>query len=292
MLTLAFPVGSAFVGAPRGRQVNVWKDEAGRIFARAFADGDRRRIDWSGLGVFTFVPGERAVQVWPEVGVRPALVQDMFARVIQPLVLQAVGWQALHASGVRGPAGALVFCGLGRSGKSTLAFAAGRVPAHTQIADDAVVIAVDGAGVHVHPVPFYPKLRQPARAFFRDAAEPAPEPPRTTGASHPNDAVPLRAVVVLCQDTGAPGDPRLVAVSSAAAFSSLLRHAHCFDDDDPVERKRLVEAYLAIAECVPVYDLRYRPDFRSLPNLAATALRATSRPASPSDNLRVRLQLA
>jgi hypothetical protein len=170
-----------------------------------------------------------------------------------------------------------------------LAFAGGRVPHHAQVADDAVVLGVAGADVLVHPVPFRPKLRHPALEFFHDATAPGAEPSlaSTAGLTPPR---PLRAIVVLSQDAGAAAAPTPVVVPSAAAFSALLRHAHCFDDADPVERRRLVESYLAIAERVPVFRLTYRPDLGGLSSLAATVVRTVSAPRPRPRASRAQLQ--
>src|SRR5262245_39947575 len=88
--------------------VNTWADETGQVFARAYVSGGRRWIDWRGLGRFTFEPGSTLVHVRACDNASPHALQATFDRVVQPVILQALGWQALHASGVIGPSGALI----------------------------------------------------------------------------------------------------------------------------------------------------------------------------------------
>src|SRR6187401_2581683 len=109
VLTLTIEPGDEAGDAPPGRGVNTWADEAVRVFARAFVDDDRRWIDWQGLGRFAFAPGSTDVRVSPTAGVSLTAIHATFDRVIQPVILQALGWQALHASGVAGSRGALIF---------------------------------------------------------------------------------------------------------------------------------------------------------------------------------------
>ncbi len=138
------------------REVCVWRDEQGHVFARAFAQGARRWIDWPGLGIFAFAAGSHRVQVWPAATDRD-LVAGAFARRLQPIILQALGRQAIHASAVLGRGGVLAFCGVGHSGKSTLAFAMARI-GFRQVADDALVlerlestVSVTAAAFHTWP---------------------------------------------------------------------------------------------------------------------------------------------
>lgn len=244
--------------------VGHWCDEHGVTFARARAEGPDRWIDWPGVGVFAFRLGSSVVRVAPR---RPFdQVRDLFIRVLQPVVQQALGRQALHASAVRGRGGVLAFCGRGRSGKSTLAYAlSGR--GFDQVADDALLIESIADDISVRPLPFVPQLREPSRHHFGVSL-----PSSISGPLNPDrplDLVaPLRAVFVLEQreTATAPVAERLAPVS---AFSVLLRHAHCFDQRPTIESAPLVEDYLRIVERVPVFALTYAPSFDGLETLAA-----------------------
>jgi len=266
-------------------EVNTWADEAGRVFARAFAAGRERWIDWHGLGRFTFAPGTTEVRIRPEASTSSAVLHATFDRVIQPVILQALGWQALHASGVAGPDGALLFCGLGRSGKSTLSYATGRRSGFTQIADDAVVIEDQAGRPYVRPLPFAAALRQDAAAFLKPVGSPRPSgppgpsgPPSVPGSPQGSSGyrlIGLRMIFALSQNSGAPAHGVLSRVAPADAFPLLLTHAHCFDEGDEGAMRRMVEAYLAMAAAIPVFTLAYRPEFASLERLVDTVIAAS-----------------
>jgi hypothetical protein len=248
-----------------GRLVNAWSDEAGNVCTRFFRDGRRRWVDWPRLGVFGFDDGGGTVQFWPSDGVQSALVADTFARLLQPAILQALGWQTLHASAVAGPNGVLAFCGVKQSGKSTVAFALRRA-GYKQLADDALVLQLLGDRVVVHALPFSPRLRDDARAYFEQA-------PLSTQEDHAFTTAPrVEACVILTRDPSFPEAPQLIRVTSAQAFSELLTHAHCFDCSDPGETRRIVDDYLEIAKRVPVYRLSYRPGLASVPRIAEMML--------------------
>ncbi len=275
MLTLAFAPDGTSPTAPPGRLVNTWRDNSGEVFAQAFKKGTGSRIDWRGLGVFTFSEGDRAITVQPEPGVASELVRDMFTRVVQPVILQALGWQVLHAGAVRGPSGAIAFCGVGHSGKSTLSYAAGRAPGHAQIADDAVVLEITSTGARVQRLPFRPKLRYASHQFFRESL--ALDPHAALPADQmTGDPLPLSAIFLIAQNGGAPADavPRRLAPS--AAFPEILRHAHCFDEDDRHHSRTLIEAYLALVDVVPVFQLEYTPQLSRLHSLVSIVLGTAS----------------
>jgi hypothetical protein len=286
MLTLAFARTGEAGPDSGGRLVNVWKDPAGRIFARAFADGRVRWIDWDGLGRFTFEAGSRLVHVGPAPDASPPVVRDMFARVVQPVILQALGWQALHGSAAMGPSGVVVFCGVGRSGKSTLGFAAGRLPGWRQVADDAVVLSAGSSGVSVELLPFRPKLRPASASFFDRFAldsHQAPESADGPGSDRQlhGDRAPLAAVVILSQALDAQEVPAPERMRQAAAFADVLAHAHCFDPADRAATGLMVRAYLEIAAQVPVFRVRYRPNFARLEALVASVMDAAAPCGAP-----------
>ena len=179
------------------REVCVWRDEQGHVFARAFAQGARRWIDWPGLGIFAFAAGSHRVQVWPA-AIDRDIVAGAFARRLQPIILQALGRQAIHASAVLGRGGVLAFCGVGHSGKSTLAFAMARI-GYRQVADDALVLERLESTVSARLLPFTPGLREPSRRHFGSLTD-APESSDLADPTQPAGA-PLRGIVVLQQDS-------------------------------------------------------------------------------------------
>ena len=259
MLTLIVERGAPPSG-PGGRQVSVWRDNDGGVFARAWVDGEHSRLEWQHLGTFIFDRVSPVVRVWPAPGATASVVDDVFGRILQPIILQAQGLQSLHASAVLGAEGALAFCGTGYSGKSTLAYALGR-RGFQHIADDAVVIERARKPVAVRLMPFTPGLREPTLRHF-DTNEPSVAALATVGS-----LVPLRAIFLLEQDSHAPRPERPTRIPPVQAFSALVTHARCFDEGDAAHTRRLVNDYLAIVEEVPVFALRYPPHFGQLRDL-------------------------
>ena len=248
------------VAPTTGRQTEEWRDECGKVFARAFSADDHYRIDWAGLGTFAFRPGSRDVLVWPEPDAPHEEISDTFDRLLQPVILQAVGKQALHASAVVGPSGTIAFCGNAGSGKSTLGFAM-RQAGYRQLSDDALVLQLEGDRVSVCPLPFASSLRPASRLHF-GYSDQIPTPRVDL---RPADLA-LSAIFLLQQDDQI-GRPRLALLPQAQAFSALLAHANCFDAQDRSQTRRLVDSYLAIVSLVPVFALHYRPDLQRLPQL-------------------------
>jgi hypothetical protein len=259
-LTLA---PSAPIEVPSSSQlVGHWSDEHGAPFASARVEGSDRWIEWPGVGVFAFRIGSAVVHVAPQT--RFDEVRDLFARVLQPVVLQALGRQALHASAVLGGGGVLAFCGRGRTGKSTLAYALA-TRGFQQVADDAVLIDAIGTGVSVRTLPFVPQLRAPSRQYFRTASE--PDLTERSGVSpSANVVAPLRGVFILEQSPAVPS-PVAERLPPVRAFAVLLPHAHCFDQRPSLQSASLVDDYLRLVERVPVFTLTYAPSFCALDTL-------------------------
>lgn len=243
----------------------MWRDESGQPFARGYSNGDRHRIAWPDLGLFEFGPGSLVVDAWLDDGAGEPQARDAIARVLQPVILQALGWQALHASALALSTGVVAFCGRSGSGKSTLAYALAQ-RGFRQFADDAVLLDVSSSVVTALPLPFRPRLRGPATDRFRS--------PSLREAPDRRAAARLRAVIVLSQQA-ALTSPRAELVPAVPAFSALLTHAHCFDPAPGPGSAKLVEDLLAVARLVPVTRLDYPPDLGRLDETLDAVLAAT-----------------
>ena len=265
MLTLCFPGG---VAPGTGRQVNEWRDDGGEVFARAFSLDNRYWIEWPGLGVFGFAAGSNEVQVWPEHDAPQADILETFSRRLQPVILQALGWQSLHAAAAVGLSGVIAFCGRAGSGKSTLGFALQQA-GYQHLADDALVLRLDQDRVSACPIPFAPRLRPTSQNYLGYAGENQPPPVEAQSGE-----LPLSAVFLLRQAANIE-ESRLSLLPQAQAFSELLAHAHCYDARDPQQLQRLVDDYLAIVARVPVFTLQYRPGLQQLPQLIEMVVEGT-----------------
>jgi hypothetical protein len=271
---------SAGVAPATGRQTEEWRDECGKVFARAFSSDDHYRIDSPGLGAFAFRPGSSDVLVWPEPDAAHEEISDTFDRLLQPVILQALGKQALHAAAAVGPSGTIAFCGNSGSGKSTLGFAMQQAD-YRQLADDALVLQLEQDRVSVFPLPFAPRLRPASRLHFGYSDQIPSLPVRF----QPADLV-LSSIFLLWQDDQIQC-PRLTALPQAQAFSALLAHAYCYDAQDPSHTKRLVDSYLAIVSLVPVFALQYRLDLQQLPQLTEIIKNAAGSCSAKSSTFRL-----
>jgi hypothetical protein len=265
MLTLSFANGEP---PPLGREVNALRDDRGEVHARLYSSGSSKWIDWLGVGVFGFSTHSREVEVWPKADVQQNVVVDAFL-MIQHNMLQALGWQVLHAGAAIGSQGAAAFCGKSGSGKSTLAFAMEQA-GWRQIADDGLVLRIERKCVMACPLPFKPQLRPASRAHFAHASNPMPFPSRLPPAD-----IPLAVVFVLQQDARCT-TPRIQRIPKSRAFSEVLTHAHCYDEEDRGHTRQLVDDYLELVARVPVFTLQYQPDFQQLSQLVRAVVSALS----------------
>ena len=248
------------------REVDVWRDADGVALARAFVGTSHRRVDWPGVGIFELSP-PAGVIVWPEAGVPLTTITDTFVRAVQPVLLQSLGWQTLHASAAANERGLTVFCGVSGSGKSTCAYGL-RSRGWRQVADDTVVFRVERSCAIAAALPYSVRLRAASREHFRSPADAASAP----SVDRP---LPIRRIVLLRQDVHHNAmKPDVQTLAPAAAFVPLLVHAHCFDGADLAEKARLVEDYLSLCERVPVLAVTYRPGLDRLGGLldAVTSL--------------------
>jgi hypothetical protein len=237
-------------------EVRVWNSNS----ADAILGYEARGYSWihvTQTATFCFKPGASRVEAYPAAGVAASGVRDVYERSVLPLVLQAAGLQVVHASAVYDGQAVTAFAGVSRSGKSTIAAALAQ-HGFALWADDAVAFAPQGETVASIPLPFTPRLRASAAAQLA-------APTRAGDGAGP---APLGAIVLLAHS---PAEERLRVerVRGVAAFSAVLPHAYCFSLRDRAQNRKLAEDYLALAELVPVWRLRFRLGLDHLPGVVA-----------------------
>lgn len=183
------------------------------------------------------------------------LVSDAFERNVLPMALQALGGEALHASGVLGPSGVVALCGESGTGKSTLACALS-ARGYSLWADDAVAFELNDTGVVTVPLPFRMNLRPDAAAALGNGK---------VSAFRARRPVPLTAVVILLRDRGRPRSVRRVV--GAEAFRIALEQGYCFRPNETERTTSMVEAYLELVARVPVIELHFEPAWEQLDRL-------------------------
>lgn len=282
MLTLDFHGGAAPPDATVGREVHVWRDDCGQVFATGRVSGGTRWIEWPGLGTFSRSDHDTTVRGWPASDVSSDVFIKTFERIVQPLLLQGLGYQTLHAGAVAGRSGALAFCGTRGAGKSTIGFGL-RARGWTQMADDALVVSAMSGRIVAHPLPFTPRLRESSFEHFAGPSNQLPSSAAGVG----RRPVPLSAIFLLRQTSDASAPVHAERLSGVRAFLALLPHAHNFDETSREAARTLSEDYLTVAEKVPAFALTYRSDLKLLPELltAIEELAANRRAGSRAEVL-------
>jgi hypothetical protein len=259
MLLLRFAGGEP-PSLSSGTEINRWTSDNGEAFAFAFRCDTLRVIAWPGLALFSFSAGSREVEVWPESSADRRKIFETFRRVLQPVILEALGEQVLHAGAAVGSRGLVAFCGNSGSGKSTLSYAMQMV-GWRQVSDDALLVRIDDSEVRADALPFAPRLRTDALAHFSRNQLLHEEAPTS-----PVQGLSLAAIFLLEQDSAAPF-PAITGLPQARAFPRLLAHAHCFDPTDLSHLRRVTDEYLRLVQRVPVFILQFPPTFETLPQL-------------------------
>lgn len=226
----------------------VWRDWSGVPRAYGYTINGLHWIYLPEVAAYRFGPAGGEVEAIAT-GAPKDEVEEAYTRHVLPFVLQALGSELLHASGVVAPLGALAFCGGSSAGKSTLADRlAGR--GHEPLADDALMFEPTATGIDAIRIPV--AARTEARASALDASG--------------SERFPLAAVFVV-EPAGDvdPARPEVIALPHSAAFALLLYHAHCFSFRDERRTRLMTDRYLKLAARVPAFRLRYRRDIHRLP---------------------------
>lgn len=250
-----------------------WVDKHGRLFAWSARMRSESRLEVSGTGVFCFTDHSREVKAFVGRKTKRARVERDFLRVVRPLLLQARGWQLLHASAVLTTNGIVGLCGGSGAGKSTVARTWAK-DKHRLWADDAVLLRI-----RYEAMP--ESIQLPLDAIG--------SPTATVTAT----ARPLLALVILETCGRTSSAPTLEELRPATALSAVLPHALCFDSTDPDLEKTLFLTYSSLVRQLPVHRLRYRQtppaantlasllQERFVPGFATLPERGPDRRASP-----------
>ena len=261
MLNLRFGDGKRAPEVPSvdAPGVHVWHDRRGGVVAWGFRQNGQHCMHWPSLATFRFGSDDPYITAFPEPRIPLDFVWDTYRRSVLPMALQALGWEALHASAIVCQSGVVAFCAASETGKSTIAFALRR-RGYPQWADDGVVFRTEGGSVTI-PLPFEVRLRPPSREIIADAPLATRFHGNRSGDQVHLEPAPLSAICLLHRIEAAPGTAAVVeAVPRADAFPAVLEHGHVFDPFDVGRRARMIETYLDIVERVPVYRARFAPD--------------------------------
>lgn len=247
--------------------VTVWHGPGGQVGAYGYRLGDTCWVRVPGVASYCFDTSRGPVRALPHRSGRSDLVRDTYRRLVLPMTLQVRGLEVLHASGVRLPRGVVALCGVSETGKSTTAYALSRC-GYPLWADDAVAFEVVGAEVQAIPLPYRIRLLPDAARYFADDSGSGAASALGVSVAE-TEVVPFCAVLVL-QRAEESGDGTPVVsrrLGSSDALRAVLAHAHCFDIENPLRKRRMVEHYLALLGRVPVVEVTFRPGLDLLPTV-------------------------
>ncbi len=248
-------------------QVQVWQDQEGGTQARCYVVDGQHWIHLPGLASFSFVHGAETVRAIAQPSARPEIILDAYWRTVLPLLQQALGQEALHASAVLAPRGVAAFCASTGTGKSTLAYTLNR-RGYPLWADDAVAFDIALGCLRAIPLPFQVCLRPASASFFgRDNAALPTSPGWDCADEVETESAPLDLLFVL-ERSASVGESRqveTVRLSPSQALLALLPHAYCFSLQDGALKRRMMEHYLDLITRVPVHAVRFQAGFDKLP---------------------------
>jgi hypothetical protein len=235
----------------------ILRDPAGAAMAVGAVEDGEYRIRFPGLATFAFRPGDGEMRVAAPSTTSRRVVDDLFRTAALPFMLQAEGYEAIHASAVQiaSGGGVVAFAGFSGAGKTTVAFGLGR-RGHGIWADDAVVFSRPDAPSSVLASPRLPhavNLRLESRRFF-DVEPGADLPVEAAGPEEDR----LAAVVVLAPNTNSTSG--VTRLSLAAGLTAILPHAYCFFADRGREQRTLT-AYLDLVARIPVIQFQFPRGF-------------------------------
>lgn len=228
--------------------------------------------------------GSRIVCRSTEQGVTLNTIRHLVLDQVFPMVLNLRGREALHATGIVTPRGAVAFTGPTGSGKSTLAasfFMVGSVA----MCDDCLALIDDGNVIRA--IPAYPGLRlwtDAARALNTDASSLREvanysSKRRMLSAAHltrfPREPQPLVRIYRIMRpsdDEGPLDAPTIEELAPPEAFIEMVSSTFPLDVTDRDMLARHFRFIQRLAERVPIKRLRIPTNYAALPAVRAAIL--------------------
>ena len=257
------PAFMTWTTPPLGPWLSFHKSKGGYLLrfrdtANFLVSGDGTRIEWARLNG---APGNT--------------LRHLLLDQVLPMVLNLRGGEALHASAVMTPEGAIAFCGSTGSGKSTLAaiFAS---HGDTVVTDDCLPIRAHEG--RLCGAPGYPGLRLWREVVdelgWRDDAQDSVAHytaklralRKIPAADFPLQEFVLRAIYVL-EPREESRDVEFVELSPRDRMMGLLSYAFRLDVTDRLMLARQFQRMEAYAGLVPVRKLRLPRNAQRIPNM-------------------------
>jgi len=236
--------------------VHIWRTSEGAVVAYGYQRGGFCWMHWPRLATYRFASSDAFVTAFPQEGRRSDAIRDTYRRSVLPMVLQALGLEAMHASAIAVEAGVVAFAARSKTGKSTVAFGLS-CRGFSQWADDSVVFRGAGDAHEAVPLAFNVRLRPESSTLL--GSERRSGPRRVEGARRPPAGPAPIAGICLLERLREQSDRSIVIrhLPPEEAFPAVLTHAHVFNPFDVERRKRMMETYLGLVAGVPVYEVRF-----------------------------------
>jgi len=216
------------------------------------------RVYFPGVALFEFHPPSLRLDALAARGAHESLVEELFETTVQPLVVQLLGFEAMHASGIRAGSKVVAFCGLSGAGKSTVAYGLSR-RGQTLWADDVVVFDANGqSAVYCTQIPRPARIRPATREFFGADGDVI-----RVDETESVERTSLHAIVVL--ERRPDGDDEVRRLDPVEALQAVLPHAYRFTITDRQLTERTVVHYLDLIARVPVFLAAFVPGFKRFP---------------------------
>ena len=238
--------------APDRPGVHVWRNARGGIVATGFTEGGAHWMHWPYLAAYRFAPGDPSITAYPAANAPLDVLEDTYRRSVVPMALQALGYEALHASASLMPSGVVGFFAASETGKSTFAYGMSQ-RGFPQWGDDSLLFEPAVRPFVSRRLPFDIRLRPRSSAFF-DAAPPGEDQPPIVLP----ESAPVAALCLLTRaDRPATSPVAVCRLDPVRAFSWLIAHAHCFNPHDEPRRATMLRHYLDMTALVPVYEITF-----------------------------------
>jgi hypothetical protein len=230
--------------------VHTWRNKHGGVVATGQTIDRVHWMHWPYLAAYRFAADDPAITAFALPNAPLHTLEDTYRRSVVPMALQALGFEALHASAVLLPAGVVGFFAASETGKSTLAYGLSE-RGFPQWGDDSLLFDPSLPPVTSRRLPFDVRLRPESRSFFDntddggDFVMPLP------------DTAPVRALFLLTRDDRSTLSVR--QLDPVGAFSGLVAHAHCFNPHNESRRTAMLSYYMQVIGAVPVYEVIFPP---------------------------------
>jgi hypothetical protein len=230
----------------------LWTDRDGTVCAYGHSHAGQHLMDVPGTGRFYFAEHQtEPVTVVVDGDADLRLLNDVYLRMVVPMVLQVRGREVLHASAVLTPAGVVALCAVSRTGKSTVAYA-WSLRGYGLWADDVIALDVADRSVSVLPLPFRIRLMPDSAALLMERALIVAK--QALGDLLVADGVaPLAAILLLERED--PGGNVERIIPPTRAFPTLLSHAYSFTVESDDRRRTTLERYLRVTARVPIFKV-------------------------------------